>query len=266
MHFVDRFIEWAHSGFRDSPEAVSYVRGRGTSDEQCVRHRVGYVGGSFEVDPTEDPGHSQACADREKKGQWCDSCRFSWWSSTWESEAEGEGPKVRKAGKRILDSVVFPLTNYAGGTVGFQTRSLKEKSYDTFLLSRRPEGFFLGIAPNINQIWASREIWVTEGPFDFFLLERLVARNSVALTTNAVGPMHMRFLKRFVDTVNYCGDSDKAGREGFLSLYRAESSSFLIRDVKYPRLKEKDKDLGNFWESVGDAAFKRHFDKVKSTF
>jgi DNA primase len=267
MHFVDRFIDWSCSLLPDSQEASAYVRGRGVSKEQCARHSLGYVGGIFEVDPTEDPEHSPACGDKEKRGQWCDSCRFSWWSSSWErDEGVEEGPKTRRPGRRIQDSIVFPLTSYSGATVGFQTRSIAEKSYDTFLVKRRPEGFFFGIAPNIHQIWSSREIWLSEGPFDFLLLERLVARNAAALATNAVGPMHLRFLRRFVDKINFCGDLDKAGREGFQSLFQAESSSFLIRDVKYPRLKEKDKDLGDFWKRAGDSAFQKHFEKVIADF
>jgi DNA primase len=143
---------------------------------------------------------------------------------------------------------------------------LKDKVYDTFLIARRPEGFFFGIGPNIGHIWTSREIWLSEGPFDHLLLERLVAKNSVALATNAVGPMHMRFLKRFVDTVNFCGDQDKAGREGYQSFCQAGLDYFHIRDVKYPRLRETHKDLGDFWKVAGDEAFRRHFDKLKAEF
>lgn len=265
MSFLDHFIDWAHMGLLENQEALEYLSGRGVSTSQLAKHRIGYVSGEYHVDPTLDPAHNQnICGDREKKGQRCDSCRYLNWSSIWEGE-EGQF-KTRQIGRRILGCVVFPLTSYSGTFVGFQVRSIKEKSYDTFVLKRRPEGYFFGLAPNLQSIWSSREVFLVEGPTDHLVFERLVSNNVLALTTSSVGQMHFRFLRRFVDVINSCLDQDPAGRTGFRALLESTSSDLLVRDVKYPRLVTGDKDLGDFWKRAGDVAFANHFSKVIAEF
>ncbi len=124
--FLDRFLDWAHAGLQDDDDAQAYLHGRGISSEQWARHKLGFTHGDFDVDPSEDLMHCSDCSDREKKHLWCDVCRFRNWSSVWESEEEGS-PKIRRAGRRILGSVVFPLTSYSGVIIGFQIRSIREK-------------------------------------------------------------------------------------------------------------------------------------------
>src|ERR1700734_1090863 len=97
---LNKFIEWSHSQLLENDEAQSYLRGRGVSEEQWARHRLGYIDGSYDVDPSEDPGHNQDCSDREKKHLQCDSCHFRNWSSTWEAVEDG-GSKIRQPCKRM---------------------------------------------------------------------------------------------------------------------------------------------------------------------
>ena len=269
MTMVDGFVEWAHNGLLGSEKAQEYLLGRGVSEDQWVRHRLGYVVGDYSVDPSLDPGHNEACGDRDRRGLWCDSCRYAHWSALWvKDDDEPEGASKRPImGRRITGGVVFPLTNYAGGTVGFQVRSITEKSYDTFTLRHRPEGYFFGIAQSIQSIWTSREAWIVEGGFDHLVLERLVAKNVIGLTTSAPGKEQTRFLRRFVDVVNSCLDRDAGGRKGFRSIVKWNSGHFGIRDIEYPRVRPNDKDLGDFWKAVGDEIFTKYFrEKVISRF
>jgi DNA primase len=259
LGFVDEFVEWANRSLGDSEEAQEYLLGRGVSRDQWARHRLGFSAGDFSVDPGRDPGHDPSvCGDRDKKHLWCDSCRYARWSSVWE-EVEGSPLRRQVVGRRISGSIVFPLTNYASQTVGFQVRSLDVKSYDTFAVSRRPEGYFFGIGPSMDAIWSSGEVWLVEGPADQLILERLVAPNVLALTTSALGKLQVLFLRRFVETVNLCLDMDAAGRKGVRQFFKFNAGDFDLRDVKYPRVKPKDKDLGDFWKRVGDEAFKKYF-------
>lgn len=265
MGFVDHFVEWAHANLSESDEARSFLLGRGVSEDQWERHQIGFVAGDFGVDPSLDPGHNSSCGERFKKGEWCDSCRYAHWSAEW-IEPEDE-PKHPVMGRRIVGSVVLPLTNYAGSRVGFQTRKLGEKAYDTFLLRHRPEGYFFGVAQSIESIWSRREAWMVEGPFDHLILERLVAPNVVGLTTSSPSRAQTLFLARFAETVNSCLDMDAAGRKGFRSFFKYNYGKFAIRDVDYPRVRSKDKDLGDFWKAVGDDAFRRYFrERVISRF
>lgn len=266
MGFVNDFVAWAHHGLSESDEAQSYLLGRGISEAQWGKHRLGFTAGNFSVDPSMDPHHNEACGDKLRRSMWCDSCRYSKWSSTWEEE-EGSSVWKQTVGKRIAGGVVFPLTNYAGQTVGFQVRSLVQKAYDTFVVARRPEGYFFGIGPNMDLIWSSKEVWLVEGPTDQLIFERLVTPNVVALTTSAVSKLHSLFLQRFVKTVNFCLDMDAAGRKGVKSFFKYSTGDFDIRDVKYPRVRPKDTDLGDFWKGVGDVAFTKYFqDNVLATF
>jgi len=260
--FVDQFIDWAHAQLQHSDVAQEYLRGRGVSQEQWARHRLGFVGGDFDVDPRSDSGHGEVCLDREKKHLWCDACHYRNWSATWEKLEEGER-KVQIVGRRISGGVVFPLTSYSGQSVGFQIRSLERKEYDTFALRRRPEGYFFGIGPNMASIWASREVCLVEGPPDQLVVERLVRPDVLALTTAGAGIAQVRFLKRFVRRIYLCLDLDKAGRDGVAGIIRQHGDDFDIVNVKYPRLTEKDKDPGDLWKRAGDDAFRRHFKQME---
>src|SRR5271163_4920042 len=144
---VDDFLGWANRNLKSSEKARDYLQGRGISEAQMEAHNLGYVAGDYDVDSSRDLGHGEQCLDKERKHLWCDSCHFRSWSSTWEGE-EG-APKERCPGRRIHDSVVFPLTSYSGTHVGFQIRHLDRKEYDTFVLRRRPEGFFFCNPTNI---------------------------------------------------------------------------------------------------------------------
>jgi DNA primase len=224
-------------------------------------HRLGYVGEDYDVDPTQDPNHGEVCADREKKHLWCDSCHFRSWSSTWEADEEN-GPKSRRPARRIRDSVVFPLTSYSGSHVGFQVRHLDRKEYDTFALHRRPEGFFFCNQANIAAVWASQTATLVEGPGDHMIYERLVDKNVLGLTTSGASKLQLRFLRRFAKKVILVLDRDKAGIDGAQSFIQQHSGEFEVSIVKYPCLKEKDKDPGDFWKRVGDDRFHSYFKRA----
>ncbi len=254
MSFIDQFLAWAVEGLLQSEEAQAYVQGRGVSRGQWERHRIGYVAGDYVADSSLDPGHSDVCSNWEKRSLHCDSCHFNRWATLWE-EPNDDSPRIKHPGRRIAGGIVLPLTSYAGQAVGFQIRSMSGKSYDTFILNRHPEGFFFGIGPNLEVIWSSSEIWLVEGPFDALILERLLVPNVVALATGAVSPIQARFLRRFVRRVHLCLDLDPTGRKGVHSFFSQYGNHFDVRDHRYPKVKDKDKDLGDLWKTVGDERF-----------
>lgn len=265
MSFVHSFLEWASYGLTENEDAQKYLLGRGVSREQWERHRLGYIPGAFETDPFRDPNHNpDICRDRSRDYQWCDSCRFTRWSSTW--EVEEDGFKTRKTGHRIVGHIVLPLSDYSGNYVGFQVRSLADKSYDTFAVRHRPFGYFFGLAPNLDIIWAKKEVWLTEGVFDHLILERLAVPNVLALTSSSVGRAQSKFLMRFTDVVYWCSDLDSAGRKGLKSLRTFYGEKFEIRDVKYPKIKKPKggwtKDPGDIWQVVGDKRFQAIFKQL----
>lgn len=268
--FIEQFIEWSHKNLFDNDEAIGYLRGRGVSESQWVKHKLGYISGNFLVDETRDPEHNEKCLDKEHRSLWCDSCRYNWWSSSWvetgDKYDDGEPKKKRVIGNRIKGSIVLPLTTYSGGIVGFQIRSLVDKSYDTFALKRRPEAYFFGLGPNVDRIWSTRSIFLVEGPFDALVFERLVNPNVVALTTNKVNKLQIKFLRRFVDTVYLLLDLDAAGVDGVNSFIKFNSDDFRIHRFEFPKIRPGDKDLGDFWKHGGDEKFKKHFERLLNEF
>ena len=256
MYFLEAFLEWASSCLENSDEAQSYLLGRGVSAEQIRRHRIGFVGGDFFPEVASDPKHSESC--KEKDGPFCESCRFMRWSTKWTREEEG-GPKIPIIGRRIVGSIVFPLTTYSGCLVGIQIRSIAEKNYDTFLIRRRPEGFFFGAAVAMPIIWVKKEVFLVEGPFDYLTFERLAAPNVLGLTNSSPGKDRTKIIQRFASTVNMCLDLDAAGRKGFRSFFNYNySPNLFIRDFKLPNIRNC-KDLNEAWRKVGDDGIRSWF-------
>lgn len=264
--FLDALLEWTSGCLTDSDEGKQYLLGRGVSDDQILRHRIGYAGGDYIPEISRDPDHSSRCGDEDRRF-WCDSCRFLRWSTKWVKESEDDRQKTPLPGRKLFGCVVFPMTSYSGSLVGVQIRSIVEKEYDTFLLRRRPEGYFFGTASAVSSIWSRKEVYLVEGPHDHLILERLVAPNVLALTTSSPSFDQVRFIRRFASSVNMCLDMDKAGREGFAGFHERNSSRMTVRDVRYPCRKPKEKDLGDFWKRVGDDAFRQYFlDKIRTEF
>jgi DNA primase len=260
MEFLERLVDWAHSGLQESDAAKEFLRGRGSSAEQWVRHRIGYFHGEFDPEPDKDPFHGRGCFDKEKKHLRCDTCRFRLWASEWTEDDDGNRKQVLCG--RVRGSVVLPLTSYSGALVGFQTRHIKDKVYDNFMLSRRPEAYGFGLGSAVHHLWATKSVAICEGPFDDLVLERLVTPAVFALTTSSINQPQMTFLKRFVKRIFWCGDLDRAGRDGLDSLLHWHRSEFDIVDVSYPRVQPKDKDPGDYWWQVGDRKFADHFRRV----
>jgi len=259
LSFIYSFLDWASFSLSDNEEAQNYIYGRGVSEEQCKRHRLGYIPDCFEIDVTKDPNHNrEICRDNSKDYLRCDSCRFIRWSSSYVGEGDS---RTYKIGHRIVGHIVLPLTDYTGSCIGFQVRSLSGKDYDTFAVSCRPFGYFFGTASSVHSIWAKKSVILTEGAFDHLVLERLIAPNVLALTTSTIGRAQAKFLHRFVDIVYWCADLDDAGRKGLKSLVHFHGSEIDIRDVKYPKI---GKDPGKIWQKVGDDKFRSIFAELIS--
>lgn len=256
MSFVDQFVSWANKCLQDDDDAQAFLRGRGCSEEQWEKFQLGFVGGEFRADPSVDPGHGPDCEDRENKSKRCDSCKYNTWSSSWESVEDQPAKKQIYAG-RIKGCVVYPLTSYSGTTVGFQVRSIKEKSYDTFAIKRRPEAFFFGIGPQIERIWETKRVSLVEGAHDALIIDRLLDIPALALTTNATNKLQNVFLRRYVENVDLLLDLDPPGRHGTASFIEFQSTNFNIRDIDY-KMSIEGKDIGDYWKRVGDEKLRRH--------
>ncbi len=251
MNFVESFVIWAHSCVLDSDESISYLMGRGVSESQINLHKIGYVGGSFEADSKLDPYHNVCCGDHKKSFLWCDSCIYNEWSSGFSTP-----------GSRIIGNIVLPLTSLTRKVVGFQLRSIQGKNYDSFLSKKSPEAFFFGASIAVEHIWKNKSAILVEGPFDQLVVERLVKKNVLGLTTSSISKSQKRALARLVSRVYLGMDYDKAGREGVENFIKYSSEEFECEELKYSSIISGVKDPGDLWKLLGDTRFKQRFSNI----
>lgn len=227
MTWLSQLVEASVADIDDRVREALWTRG--VSDEQIRDFRVGYVD---KLPDVEYPAEFL---------KWC-----------WD-------------GKRVRDCYVFPLTNAVGEIKGVQFRAVdrdKKGVYlDYFLDIDEPVLF--GTHQAMPIVWETDTIWLVEGVFDLFPIQR-VYPNVVATMTARVTDQAVRFLKRLVKTVYVAYDNDETGRKSSRYFQRFHGEDFQIHDVHFPKVLMPNgkvtKDPGDLWEVWGDdrlAAFLR---------
>jgi len=162
-------------------------------------------------------------------------------------------------GRRLNDMLVFPMTNALGQVKGVQFRHLDRaaKGYTDYLLDH-DEPVLFGLAQAMPHVWQSQSIWIVEGAFDLFPIQR-VYPNIIPTMTAAVSTALLRFLKRNVRNVWLGYDMDPTGWKGAKELAQHDAPDFRVHIPKFPRLKFFDgreaKDPSDLWEILGDDKF-----------
>ncbi|MEQ6375880.1 DNA primase [Bacillaceae bacterium S4-13-58] len=118
---------------------------------------------------------------------------------------------------RFRGRVIFPIKNHQGKTVGFGGRDLTDHG-PKYLNSPETELFQKGkLLYNFDQarsfIRKEKYAVLFEGYADVISAHQAGVTNGVATLGTALSDMQVKFLKRYVDTVMICYDSDQAGIE-----------------------------------------------------
>jgi DNA primase len=166
---------------------------------------------------------------------------------------DGVSDNFRKWAVGKLDDVLlFPLTNSVGEVLGFQVRSLAQgkRGYSDYLPEKR-EACLFGLGQALPKMWETRSVFLVEGAFDLFPVQRAFPP-VVATLTAGVAPSLARLLRRTVDRVWMGYDMDAPGRRGCDYFARVHGHDFQVYIVKYPNL-EGVKDPGDLWEAWGDS-------------
>lgn len=218
MTFLNDLVtEWSASL---SIEHEDYLLGRGASEKQIDALDLGTVKGSF-------------------SGKTKDEMRFDRWSQGLE---------------RWQNFLSFPLHDQVDNVAGVLVRDPVEKKYTKFTLeSQKGSAYFFGLKAAIEAVWATRIVWVVEGPFDWFPIQRIFPA-TVATTTDAVTWAQATFLRRYARIVVLALDMDDAGREGIEISKKRIGPTVSYRVVRFPY-----KDAGEFWEREGSRTFTDHF-------
>jgi len=153
---------------------------------------------------------------------------------------------------KIGDVLLFPLTNSLGDIRGFQVRSVErgKSGYSDYMPDKREPCLF-GLCQATKAMWETRSVFLVEGAFDLFPIQRAFPAVVATLTARAE-PAFARLLKRLVDRVWVGYDMDAAGRRGCSGFARDHGRDLEVYIVSYPE-PNKVKDPGDLWEAWGDS-------------
>jgi len=221
--WAEDLVNKAHESLLESPDTLEKLWARGASNDQIQSFSLGVL---TEGLPCE-----------------CDPAFVAWF----------------KRGAPLEEAWVFPLTNTLGKVRGFQFRSTcpERKGYRTYLISKEEVALF-GLAQTMSFIWASRQVFLVEGVFDVFPVQRVLPWVLPTLTAN-VGVDLFRLLKRFVEAVWIGYDADSSGRRGakhVATMFRNVGISTHV--VNFPALPSAGvKDPSELWGAWGSPRFEQ---------
>ena len=178
---------------------------------------------------------------------------------------EGEYPQnfLRWCGVdgRLDDVFVIPLTNVLGNIRGLQLRHVQRdrSEYMTFV-EVQDEAIFFGLGQAAPTMWSEQRVWLVEGAFDLFPVQRAFPGTVSTLTARVTEPL-LRLMRRLVTRIWLGYDMDPPGRRA-CERYKKQldAEKFDVRIVNYPKEKMFSsgkfiKDPGDLWETWGDARF-----------
>lgn len=157
----------------------------------------------------------------------------------------------------LADVLVLPLTNTLGQVKGIQCRSIHEgkKGYVDFFASQEETALF-GLAQAMPSIWDSGKIFLVEGAFDLFPVQRHIPHVVATLHAGISGNL-WKLLRRLVSEVYLGWDSDPTGWRVSADILKSErAKAFSFKWVRYPNVPfqgKSTKDPSELWEAWGDA-------------
>jgi DNA primase len=187
---------------KDSPRAVTYLKGRGLSGQIAKTFGLGYAPEGWRHLASVFPDYSEpllvesglVIEHEDEKGQ------------------DGEAKRY----DRFRDRIMFPIRNVKGECIGFGGRVLDKgepkylNSPETPVFSKGRELY--GLFEARTAIRQHGYALVTEGYMDVVALAQLGFANAVATLGTACTPDHVHKLFRFTDAVVFSFDGDGAGR------------------------------------------------------
>lgn len=220
MTWFEELTQYAQANLSDRVREALYCRG--VSDEQVLSYRIGYL--------NQDLPRLQGADE------------FYRWSDD---------------GRKLDDVVVLPLTTPTGLIQGFQFRHVdrERKGYQNFM-PYKEECLLFGLAQAMPTAWQTGTLWLVEGAFDLFPIQRHFSGVVATLTAKVPGSL-VQVMRRLVHTVWVGYDADPAGKAATKQFERDFRTEFKICPVYYPSVRAYGsdrpiKDPGELWEAWGD--------------
>src|SRR5256886_5051505 len=231
--------------------ARDYLGKRGVSDEAVKLFRLGYAPDAWDdtVNWARSNGHELATVEQA-------------------------GLILRKEGSdhyydRFRGRLIFPICDEQGRVIGFSGRVLsgddKSAKYvnspETPIFTKGK--VFFGLDKSRRALLDAGYAVVCEGQLDLIACYLAGVHNIVAPQGTALTAEHARILKRYVDEVVLCFDSDTAGRNAAIrALDDLLASGLAIRVAAVPAPHDPD----SFIKEFGGAAFQQLIDRAEGFF
>lgn len=188
---------------RDAEPARRYLEQRGITVDSMRRYRLGFA-----------PNNWQWLVDRAR-------------SSAYSLDVlkgvglTGISQNTGKPYDLFRGRVMFPIRDTQGRPIAFGGRVLPEwaddrtakyvNSPETRLFSKSEHLYGIDLARD--QLTKARQAWVMEGYTDVVMAAQYGLQAAVAVLGTALGPTHLRILRRYCDSVVLILDGDEAGQK-----------------------------------------------------
>lgn len=220
--WLEQVVDAAHRSLLRDVQVQEELWGRGVSDEQLAQFRVGCLQELPALPPEAGPF-------------------VKWYQGGLRGSA-----------------LVFPLTTPQGVLGGIQLRNRGQKGYRDYFLPGITGPVSFGLHHSAAPLWATEAVWLVEGVFDFFPIQRHYS-GVVPVLQKAVPIALLRYLRRMVRYVWVGFDMDPPGRKSSYLFKRAHLQDFQVEVVVYPQipapgLGRLTKDPGELWEARGESA------------
>jgi len=188
--------------------------------------------------------------------------KLGYWNNPLPSRLPDDFVRFSRGGQRLDDVFVLPLTNILGQIKGLQFRHVtpEVKGYLTYFHDR-DESVYFGLGEAIPKIWETEAVWVVEGAFDVFPIQRVFPNTFAALTLGTNEAL-ARLLGRFARQVWLAYDNDKDGRRACGDFKESYGDFLDVHIPTFPRVRvgvdRWVKDPNELWEVWGDARLREY--------
>ena len=223
--------EWFHENLikkEVAEPARQYLKGRGITAEIAKRWRIGYA-------PDEWDAFGKWARDRGYDMQTLIA------SGLVKTKEDADGTPGQRSYDRFRDRIMFPICNDIGEVIAFSGRVLKEKDGAAKYLNSPETALFrkgsilFGLDKTKRALIEANCAIVCEGQLDLISLFEAGIANVVAPQGTAFTETQARMLKRLVDEVILCFDSDAAGTQAAeRSLDSLLQNDLIVRVAEIP--------------------------------
>lgn len=229
--YLSNLIEKSHQNLLEDMDSTffsgyAYLRGRGVTDEQIHFYKLGL-------------------------GLNIVKCNIK----------SSEGVKFNKQFYGTMKGqVIIPLYNSLGKLRGIETRYIESthtRKYTQYFLSNwKEDAVFLGLPYSLKNIWDTQTVYLVEGMFDFFPVQRVFPNTLCTLSARVMYTQY-RFLCRYCKHVVFLFDRDDKGIsvvDDQLDRYNIDQSKgYHVHRISFPT-----KDIGEFYEKRGYEYFRSY--------